>query len=397
MWTRSEIQRVQVTIKRAHCCRMDYGEPVRKATTLVRVQRYTCIDLFAGAGGLSLGLKQAGFRCVLANEIDEFASQTFGANFPDAPLIMGDVQSIDFKAYRGNVDLVAGGPPCQPFSVAGLQKSHKDERNMIPQFVRAVREARPRAFLMENVPGLTTPRHRDYLRSVIVDLAGLGYFVEGTVLDAASFGAPQHRRRLFLVGMRDALFDFPPATHGPGEKYPHVNARTVIGATPPDVPNRAIVTYARHPIMRPSPYAGMLVNGQGRPINLDRPSPTIPASAGGNRTHIVDYDGILLRYHSELLAGATPRVGRVPGVRRLTIRESARLQTFPDDFEFFGRRSSQYSQIGNAVPPLLAREIASAIARTLARTEEIVQEARPARPKREYVGESVRRFEATLA
>ena len=315
------------------------------------------IDLFSGAGGLSLGLRDAGWETVAAVEIDPSANETFRANFPETQLIEARIQGVDFTRWRGKVDLIAGGPPCQPFSVAGLGRASNDPRDGVPEFIRAVEEARPYAFIMENVAGLTTARHRPYLLGVLNRLKGLGYEVSYGVLDAAEHGAPQHRRRLFIVGSRDRVLELPEPTHGPRGQLPYVTAQEKLSDAPEDVPNLAIVTYAKQPILRPQPWDGMLVNGGGRPINPAEPSQTIPASAGGNRTHILDPEEILVEYHADLLDGATPREGRVDGVRRLTVRESARLQSFPDDFEFLGRQNARYSQVGNAVPPVLARAV----------------------------------------
>ena len=168
---------------------------------------------------------------------------------------------------------------------------------------------------------------------------------------------PQERMRLLVVGTRGAGFKFPNATFGPGKKFKYLSAHEAIEGAPEDEPNKAIVTYAKKPVLRPSPFAGMLVNGGGRPIDLESPSQTIPAYAGGNRTHIVDRKKILVQYHSHLIDGGKPRSGLVEGVRRLTVRESARLQTFPDKFTFTGTRSAQYAQVGNAVPPKLAKSV----------------------------------------
>ncbi|KAF0209329.1 MAG: Cytosine-specific [Actinobacteria bacterium] len=313
------------------------------------------IDLFCGAGGLTLGLRQAGWETAAAVEYDVSACTTYRHNFPEVDLMHGDVRAVDFAQFRGAVDLVAGGPPCQPFSVAGNQRAHDDPRDCIPEFVRAVREIQPPAFLMENVAGLASRRHHSYLRFVLEQLHALGYSVVERVVDAADYGVPQHRKRLIVVGLRSGTFAFPEPTHGPGRQYPHMTAGQALHGTPDDEPNRAKVTFAKKPVLRKSPFAGMLVNGGGRPINLAEPSQTIPASAGGNRTHIVDADGVLVDYHGYVQDGGTPACGVVEGVRRLTVRESARLQSFPDDFEFLGPQSARYRQVGNAVPPLLGR------------------------------------------
>lgn len=320
-----------------------------------------CIDLFAGVGGLTRGFEAAGWETVAAVEWDAVACRSYRQNFPDVELIEGDVTLADLSKWRRKVEVVAGGPPCQPFSVAGLQRSHRDTRNFIPAFINVVEDLQPDAFVMENVPGLETPRHRPYLLAVVQFLAELGYEVSYARLNSSEFGVPQFRRRVFIVGMRDRVFRFPTPSHGPRGGLPYVTAGEALDASPEDSPNTAIVTYARNPVLRPQPWDGMLVNGGGRPINLLEPSQTIPASAGGNRTHIVDRDGILMEYHRHLMSGGKPRSGLVRGVRRLTVRESASIQSFPDTHAFLGTRSAMYRQVGNAVPPLFAQAIGEAL------------------------------------
>lgn len=325
----------------------------------MRKRQPTAIDLFAGAGGLSLGLKRAGWKTLAACEYDPAACATYRKNF-DATLIEGDIRQVDWSGYRGKVHLVAGGPPCQPFSVAGSQRASSDERDMLPEFVRAVSEIRPPLFLMENVAGLASSRHSTYLNSKIEQLRSLDYDVAVEILDTSDFGVPQYRKRVIVLGSLRGVPAHPEPTH-----RKRLSARQALRGVPSDTPNRAITTYARRPVLRPSPWAGMLVNGGGRPINLDEPSQTIPASAGGNRTHIIDSAGVLQEYHTELMCGGAVRTGVVPNVRRLTVRESARLQSFPDDFVFVGERSAQYRQVGNAVPPLFGKALGEALLASL--------------------------------
>ena len=323
----------------------------------------SAIDLFSGAGGLTLGLKNAGWSVEAAIECDESASATHARNFPDIRHLCTDVREIDFRKFKG-VDLVAGGPPCQPFSVSGKRMGQFDLRDMVPEFVRAVAEAKPKAFLMENVAGLTGLRFRDYLNDKMNDLHGLGYTVFSKVLNAADYGVPQKRKRLILIGLRsdqNETFMYPVESHGEHRKFRYVTTSEILRDVPDDVPNNAKVVFCKNPVLRRSPYAGMLFNGKGRPLESNGLAHTIPASAGGNRTHILDPHNVVPEYHAKLVAGGKPRKGQLDGVRRLTVRESARIQTFPDDFEFVGRQSARYAQVGNAVPPILAQAVGASL------------------------------------
>jgi DNA (cytosine-5)-methyltransferase 1 len=320
------------------------------------------IDLFAGAGGLSLGLAAAGFAFAAAVEKDADACATYRAHHPGAKVFEQDIAAIDLRAWRDHLALVVGGPPCQPFSIGGKRLAAGDPRNGIPQFVRAVKDVRPHAFLLENVAGLATSTKRAYLADVFGQFELLGYVVSWEVLQVADYGVPQQRRRLFVVGTRGRRFAFPPATHGPPSGRPWQPAGTVVDPQRPrGEPNFAIVTYARRPSLRPGPYHGHLYNGGGRPIELSRPAPTMLASMGGNKTPWLDTLGVVPGYHAHLVAGGAPRQGQVPGARRITVDEAALLQGFPSGARFAGPRSSQYRQIGNAVPPLMAEHLGRAL------------------------------------
>lgn len=321
----------------------------------------TSIDLFCGAGGLSLGLRAAGFTSVLAIDSDSNACESYREAIEDGPVFCGDVHKVNFRKWRG-VDLVAGGPPCQPFSTGGHRKGSGDARDLLPEFVRAVLETMPRAFLLENVPGLASAVHQPYLAQVLAPLFA-AYHISGPhILNAADYGVPQSRRRFIMVGLLNSNFRMPSR-----DAANHVPAGAILTKRAAGEPNYSKVVYAKTPDLRPSPYHGQLFNGGGRPINLDLPAPTILASAGGNKTHFIDVGGRVPPYHRHLMRGGKPRVGELPNARRLTVLESALLQTFPADMRFFGSRSSQYTQVGNAVPPRLAEVIGEAISSQLLR------------------------------
>ncbi|MGH9222703.1 MAG: DNA cytosine methyltransferase [Acidimicrobiales bacterium] len=319
------------------------------------------LDIFAGAGGLSIGLEQAGFEIVAGAEWDADACETFAKAHPTSDVIEGDVNAIDFRRWRKSIEVLVGGPPCQPWSTGGKRLGSQDPRDGWPAFLRALREIRPRAFIAENVAGFASGARRSQFEALLQELTRLEYFVETQVLNAADYGVPQKRRRLLIVGIRDAAFAFPVPCFGPDREQPWAVAGDVIGMEPLGVPNPAIITYARCPDLRPNPYDGHVYNGGGRPVDLARPAPTLLASMGGNKTPWIDTRNVVPAYHAELLAGGLPREGHVPGARRITVEEAALLQTFPGGMHFAGRRSSCYRQIGNAVPPLLARRIGVAL------------------------------------
>lgn len=233
---------------------------------------------------------------------------------------------------------------------------------MLPAFLAAVEAVEPQAILMENVPGLVVPTRIHYLHELVQNLRSLGYYSSWRVLTASHYGVPQNRRRLFVIGLRCKPFWFPKPTHGPGTSQALVPASSVLSLDAPiGEPPACPVVYAKYPDLRPSPYAGQLYNGGGRPIDLNKPSPTMLASAGGYKTPWVDTLGMATKYHAHLMAGGEPWVGEVPGARRLTVEESALLQTFPRWLTFAGRRSSQYTQVGDAVPPMLASHLGRAV------------------------------------
>lgn len=312
------------------------------------------IDLFSGPGGLSIGLRRSGLN-VLANvELNRDAMETYAAHDPSATHFNEDVRGISFEKYRGKVDIVVGGPPCQPFSIGGLRKGNTDERDMIPEFIRCLKEVQPEAFLMENVPGLIFKKARPYFDSVLAQLSDCGYRLNWAVLNSADYGVPQKRKRLIVMGSKSIQLRFPAPSHGPGTDKNHISAFEVLGNTPIGESPKCPVKFAKYPDLRPSPYAGHVYNGGGRPLDPQGPCHTILASSGGYKTHWIDTQGIAPKYHAHLRAGGEPWEGEVPGARRLSVEECALIQTFPKDMCFVGKRSSQYKQVGDAVPPDLA-------------------------------------------
>jgi DNA (cytosine-5)-methyltransferase 1 len=254
---------------------------------------------------------------------------------------------------------------------------------MVPSYIEVLNSVRPEAFLMENVPGLLVGDRIDYFRSVLDEFEAMGYHLSYRVVNAADYGVPQKRRRLIVVGMLSRVFRFPEETHGPGRAYPFVAVRDVLPSHQIGEPNASKVFYAKTPDLRPSPYDGHVYNGGGRPIDRNQPCHTILASAGGNKTHFFDDMNLVPDYHRYLKEGNPPKIGTLPGARRLTVLESMVIQTFPTDMVICGPRSAQYKQVGDAVPPKLAFVLAQSIVKQLGETpQSIVPLAAPKKQKK---------------
>ncbi len=340
------------------------------------------ISLFSGAGGLDVGFESAGFSTVFANEFDHDAAEAWRINRPDFSHVMveGDINHHINNLYAfSGTDIIFGGPPCQGFSVAGKMDPNDTRSKLVWKFMEAVEIVRPKIFVMENVAALGLLAKWEQVRQGIL-LKGkeLGYGVTFKVHHTPDYGVPENRDRVIFLGVRSdvgsiARFYDRLAQH----KEAPVTAREVIlsagryGSRENPQTCTANVTLASHPVMRRSPYAGMLVNGAGRPIDLDGIAPTLPASMGGNKTPIVDEEALhsistpnwFATYHAGLLDGTmTPATSIIPStVRRLTIKECSAIQTFPVNYKFSGRKTKQYKQIGNAVPCRFARAVALAV------------------------------------
>ncbi|MDQ5911679.1 MAG: (cytosine-5)-methyltransferase 1 [Pseudomonadota bacterium] len=337
----------------------------------------TAISLFSGAGGMDVGFERAGFKILAANEIDAFAGKTYQANHQDSELFEGDInQHIEtLRAFRG-VDVVFGGPPCQGFSVAGKMDLNDPRSQLIFSFMGVVRAVQPRIFVMENVKALAFLEKFQKVREELFrSFSQLGYSVSMNVLNAKDYGSAQNRERIFFIGAiemkQDARLGFLDAYQKKA-----LAVRDVIqhlgpagSKTNPKI-CKAKITLAVNPVLRKSPYAGMLFNGQGRPLNPDGWSNTLPASMGGNRTPIIDEQHLyeykeswVEKYHEKLWKGMPPLPNiEVPKyLRRLTVDEAALLQGFPANYKFVGPQSKVYCQIGNAVPCTLAESVASAV------------------------------------
>jgi len=331
---------------------------------------YKLIELFAGTGGLAIGMEKAGFESVLLNEIDKHACNTLRKNRPDWNVVEGDISKIDFSEYHNEVDIVSGGFPCQAFSYAGNKLGFEDARGtLFFEFARTVKETNPKVILCENVRGLLKHDEGKTLEAIKSVIDELGYeLVDPRVLRAMFYQVPQKRERLLLVGIRKDLaskveFKWPSpykrimnlkdalkkgelfncdVPESEGQKYPE-KKKKVLSLIPQggywrDLPERLQKEY-----MMKSYYLGGGKTGMARRLSWDEPSLTLTCSPAQKQTE---------RCHPE-------------ETRPLTVREYARIQTFPDDWVFSGPITSQYKQIGNAVPVNLAHAVGRSLVRLL--------------------------------
>lgn len=337
----------------------------------------TAVSLFTGAGGLDIGFGQAGFETVWANDLNADACATFERNHSAGVIRCGPLdQFIDQLNSLAPVDVLIGGPPCQGFSVAGYMDLNDPRSELVYTYMHALRRLRPRAFVLENVKALAAlAKFRPIRERLLREARAAGYNVELVVVRASDFGVPQARERMLIVGFRDQkATDFIDHLTTQRKAGPKLREAIAHLGRAGSIKNARIcnakVTIAKRPVLRASPYAGMLFNGQGRPLDPDGYASTLPASMGGNRTPIVDEeqiygDGVawVTNYHARLISGGKPLTDKFapPRLRRLTLDEAASIQTFPSDYKFVGRNSSIYAQIGNAVPCELARRIGNSV------------------------------------
>lgn len=349
--------------------------------------RLTAVSLFTGAGGMDIGFEKAGVEVVFANELMAEAAATYNANHTEGVMLNADINDVigDIEKLRG-VDLVFGGPPCQGFSVAGKMDPDDDRSKLIFTFLDVVERVRPRAFVMENVKALGKLKKWEPVRKKYLDKTqALGYTCIPFILNATEYGVSQKRERVFFIGVRncgDLFFEYHMDDLLEQQKNKAPTVRDLLqslgraGTEKKPTTCTARITFATHPIMRKSPYAGMYFNGQGRPINVDEYANTLPASMGGNKTPFVDEDYLyggadsdwVVDYHKGLLNGTiVPEFKDAPDrLRRITIKEAARIQSFPDDYVFCGNNGRIYTQIGNAVPCKMAEAVARAVIQYLA-------------------------------
>lgn len=297
------------------------------------------VSLFSGAGGLDLGFIQAGHTIVWANDIFHDAVATYRTNIGDH-IIEEDIHQIPSEDIP-NCHIVIGGFPCQGFSIANTGRHADDERNVLYlQLLRVIRDKQPLFFLAENVKGILSLEHGAVFQTILNDFRNLNYQVQYRLLNAADYGVPQRRERVIIVGVRNDIdfnYDYPEPNHsrnGVNGLPRWVSVQEAIQHFPDpdeinDIPNH---TYSKYK---------MIFNGYmgKRRLDPNMPSPTITARGD-------DKGGVVVLPHYN-------------GLRRMTGRELAAIQTFPDNFVFQGNNSSVYRQIGNAVPPLLAYQIAN--------------------------------------
>ncbi len=341
------------------------------------------ISLFCGAGGMDVGFEQAGINVLWANEFNLDAANTYRANHSDTRIIHADIKEAktQLHEYAGKgIELVFGGPPCQGFSVAGKMDPADERSTMVWEFFDVIETVSPKYFIMENVKALGELARWQQVREKIHERAkNLGYYCFSRILNAADYGVPQKRERVFFIGIKDGspdlairFDDLITAKRSPRQSLRECMLKVgKAGSSENPLSCTAKITLAVKPVVRKSPYAGMLFNGMGRPLNFNDQANTLPASMGGNKTPIVDEQLLhdpsasdwVASYHQRLINGEDIdiSVGVPAHLRRLTIKEAAAIQTFPPDYIFCGEKSSVYRQIGNAVPCNLARAVAETI------------------------------------
>ncbi len=305
----------------------------------------TAVELCAGAGGQALGLEQAGFHHSALVEIDRNCCNTLRNNRKDWNVIEQDLRDFDGRPYRGT-DLLAGGLPCPPFSVAGKQLGDADERNLFPEGIRLVKEIRPRAVMIENVRGILDGMFDEYRRLISGEIASLGYRTDWRLLNACDYGVPQLRPRVVFVALRE---DVPGGFPWPA---PSLLPPPTVGETLHDLIAAGGWSMATEWRKRADQVAPTIVGGSKKHGGPDL-GPTRAKRAWAS----LGVDGMGI-------ANEAPETDFV-GMPRLTVRMVARIQGFPDEWQFSGSKTAAYRQVGNAFPPPVAAAVAGGIRESL--------------------------------
>lgn len=357
-------------------------------------RKFTCVDLFSGAGGLSRGFMDAGYEVVLGVDFDDAALQTFKANHGSAEAMKLDLFNhdnidviVNFLEERNiDLDVLVGGPPCQGFSIAGPRDMNDKRNSLYVAMVKLADRLKPQAVVLENVPGMLQTNGGIGAKRIVEDFKKIGYTMVPKLLYAPDFGIPQIRKRVFFVGLRDGEkeFIFPDAKV---DKEHYVTCEQAIGDLPTLQLDNGEIIYGeefQEYLMEPtSDYQKMMrrnsacVRNHIGSIPIDKTQKMISLVPEGKNYKALpeEYQGIykyheaLTRYHSQKPSNTINtghrshfhyKWNRIP-----TVRESARLQSFPDDFIFYGNKSQQYKQVGNAVPPMLGQVVAEQLAKYL--------------------------------
>lgn len=312
----------------------------------------TAIELFAGAGGLALGLEEAGIQTLEYVELDKFCCETLKMNRPQWNVVCDDIHNVDFTKYKGKIDIVTGGFPCQAFSYAGKKLGFEDTRGtLFHEFARCIKEVEPSIFMAENVRGLISHDNGRTLETILDVLRGMAYCVQYQVLNAAYYGVGQKRERIVIVGIKDgtditftypkpdnkmttlkeALKGCPPSE---GQQYSE-KKKAVLSLVPPGGSWIDLPEEVRKDYMGKSYFSGGGKRGMARRISWNEPCLTLTCSPSQKQTE---------RCHPD-------------ETRPFTVREYARIQSFPDSWNFAGGIGEKYKQIGNAVPVEMARRI----------------------------------------
>lgn len=339
------------------------------------------VDLFCGAGGLSLGLEKAGISSVLANELESHFAKTHQANFPRCKMINEPIQDVDFRSeiaslgLEGRIDLVAGGPPCQGFSTVGKKDASDPRNSLFQQFLRAVEEAGPRFVIFENVAGFRRLYKGEMYRKTVEGLEALGFDSVSSVLNAKDYGAPQSRERTIILAWRrgEKPLSIPSPTHGAGG-VPHLTLMEAISDLPPLGPGEEKRAYLCDPLndyQREMRSAGVPLTehkcakygehlqevmshvGEGGSI-MDVPEGLRPKGYFKNTYARLLPDAPCTTITRNFGTPSSSRCIHPHQNRALSTREGARVQGFPDHYRFHGGKGSKNLQIGNAVPPALA-------------------------------------------